>query len=88
MALTPIRSRRLIERLEPMNTPENRSWPAMSGLESNVSSRLCPDRKGPDQPTAVRVIGAWERERNVARKPVDCRFTVADARISLERPYA
>lgn len=49
--------------------------------------RQCLDRRIPDKSTLVREVGAWESERNAARKPVDWRFTTDNARIKLKRLY-
>jgi hypothetical protein len=41
----------------------------------------------PDVPTLVREVAAWQDRRNAAARPVDWRFTTADARIKLKRLY-
>ena len=87
MARTPTEARRLIERLEPVYTPKHGSWLDIAEIELNVLARQCLDRRIPDKPTLVREVGAWERERNATRKPVDWRFTTDDARIKLKRLY-
>ena len=86
-AFTPTEARRLIGRLEPVYTPKHGSWLDIAEIELNVLARQCLDRRIPDKPTLVREIGAWERERNAVRKPVNWRYTTDDARIKLKRLY-
>lgn len=86
-AFTPTEARRLIERLEPVYTPKHGSWLDIAEIELNVLARQCLDRRIPDKPTLVREVGAWQSARNAAQKPVNWRFTTADARIKLKRLY-
>jgi hypothetical protein len=41
----------------------------------------------PDSATLQREGTAWQDHRNAAARPVDWRFTTADARIKLKRLY-
>ena len=41
----------------------------------------------PDRATLEREVAAWEAARNTASRPVDWRFTTADARIKLQHLY-
>ena len=86
-AFTPTEARRLIGRLEPVYTPKHGSWLDIAEIELNVLGRQCLDRRIPDKLALVREIGAWERARNTARKPVNWQFTTDDARIKLKRLY-
>ncbi len=86
-AFPPTEARRLIERLEPVYTPKHGSWLDIAEIELNVLARQCLDRRIPDKPTLVREIGAWESERNAVQKPMNWRYTTADARIKLKRLY-
>ncbi len=86
-AFTPTEGRRLIGRLEPVYTPKHGSGLDIAEIELNVLARQRLDRRIPDKPTLVRGVGAWESERNAARKPVNWRFTADNARIKLKRLY-
>jgi len=86
-AFTPTEARRLMERLEMVYTPKHGSWLNIAEIELNVLGRQCLDRRIPDKPTLVREVGAWANARNAVRKPVNWRFTTADARIKLKRLY-
>jgi hypothetical protein len=37
--------------------------------------------------TLMREVAAWQERRNAAARPVDWRFSTADARITLKRLY-
>ena len=59
----------------------------MAEIELSVLSQQCLDRRIPDVATLTREVAAWQQARNTGSKPVDWRFTTADARIKLKRLY-
>ena len=83
----PAEAKRLADQLEIHYTPKHGSWLNIAEIELSVLSRQCLDRRVPDAATLVREVAAWQQRRNAAARPVDWRFTTADARIKLKRLY-
>jgi len=86
-AFEPAVARALIDRLEIHHTPKHGSWLNLAEIELSVLSRQCLDRRLPDADTLAQEIAAWEQARNADARPVNWRFTTADARIKLKRLY-
>jgi len=86
-AFEPAVARALSDRLELHHTPKHGSWLNMAEIELSVLSRQCLDRRIPDADTLTQEIAAWEQACNVDARPVNGRFTTADARIKLKRLY-
>ena len=84
---SPAEAKRLAEKLEIHYTPKHGSWLNIAECEFSVLSRQCLDRRVPDAATLVREVAAWQERRNATARPVDWRFTTADARIKLKRLY-
>lgn len=83
----PAEAKRLADKLEIHYTPKHGSWLNIAEIEFSVLSRQCLDRRVPDAATLTREVAAWQQRRNAAARPVDWRFTTADARIKLKRLY-
>jgi len=83
----PAEAKRLADKLEIHYTPKHGSWLNIAEIELSVLSRQCLDRRVPDAATLVREVEAWQQRRNASARPVDWRFTTADARIKLKRLY-
>jgi DDE superfamily endonuclease len=83
----PAEAKRLADKLELHYTPKHGSWLNIAEIELSVLSRQCLDRRVPDAATLVREVIAWQDRRNACARPVDWRFTTADARIKLKRLY-
>ncbi|MGB3118568.1 MAG: IS630 family transposase [Verrucomicrobiales bacterium] len=86
-AFEPTLARALVERLEIHHTPKHGSWLNMAEIELSVLSRQCLDRRIPDADTLTHEVAAGEQARNADPRPVNWRFTTADARIKLKRLY-
>ncbi len=86
-AFPPEQARSLLDKLEFIYTPKHGSWLNMAECEFGVLSRQCLDRRIPDIESVHSEIAAWTAHRNQSNKPVDWRFTTADARIKLKRLY-
>ncbi|NMQ21510.1 IS630 family transposase, partial [Candidatus Competibacter phosphatis] len=86
-AFEPAVAWRLLERLEIHHTPKHGSWLNMAEIELSVLSQQCLNRRIPDATTLVREVAAWQQARNADPRPVNWRFTTADARIKLKRLY-
>jgi hypothetical protein len=86
-AFEPAVARRLLERLEIHHTPKHGSWLNMAEIELSALSRQCLERRIPDAATLTDEVTAWEQARNANPRPVNWRFTTADARIKLKRLY-
>lgn len=78
---------RLLERLEIHHTPKHGSWLNMAEIELSVLNQQCLNRRIPDTATLTREVAAWQQARNADPRPVNWRFTTADARIKLKRLY-
>ena len=87
-ALEPAEARRLVRKLDFHCTPKHASWLNMAEIELSVLARQYLDRRIPDPEGLRRQIAPWEDERNQNATTVDWRFTVTDARITLNRLYS
>ncbi len=83
----PSEARRLLGRLELHYTPPHGSWLNMAEIELSILARQCLDRRIPDAETLAAEVAAWVTERNGQQRPIEWRFTTADARIKLKRLY-
>jgi hypothetical protein len=86
-AFPPAEAKRLAAKLELHYTPKHGSWLNMAEIELGVLAGQCLDRRLPDRVTLEQELVAWEVERNAATRPIDWRFTTADARIKLKHLY-
>ena len=86
-AFEPAVAWRLLERLDIHHTPKHGSWLNMAEIELSVLSQQCLNRRIPDTATLTREVAAWQQARNADPRPVNWRFTTADARIKLRRLY-
>ena len=86
-AFEPAVAWRLLERLEIHHTPKHGSWLNMAEIELSVLNQQCLNRRIPDAVTLVREVAAWQQARNADPRPVNWRFTTADARIKLKHLY-
>jgi len=86
-AFPPEEARRLLQKLEIHYTPKHGSWLNMAEIELSILGRQCLSRRIPDQSTMRKEIQVWEQERNNVSKPMEWRFTTADARIKLKKLY-
>ncbi len=87
-AFGPAEARRLILKLDFHYTPKHGSWLNMAEIELSILSRQCLDRRIPSSNALRREIKPWETDRNHKKAKVDWRFTVNDARITLNRLYS
>ncbi len=87
-AFGPAEARRLILKLDFHYTPKHGSWLNMAEIELSILSRQCLDRRIPSPNALRREIKPWEADRNHKKARVDWRFTVNDARITLNRLYS
>ena len=83
----PAKARALLDKLEFVYTPKHGSWLNMAEVEFSVLSQQCLDRRIADIDTLREEVSAWTAERNRTSKPVQWRFTTADARIKLRHLY-
>ncbi len=86
-AFAPNEAKRLTARFEFHFTPKHGSWLNMAEIELSALSRMCLDRRMPDQAMLTREVVAWESERNAKSVTVEWRFTSDDARIKLKKLY-
>jgi hypothetical protein len=86
-AFAPDEAKRLVARFEFHYTPKHGSWLNMAEIELSALSRMCLDRRIPDQPMLTQEVAAWKSERNAQSRTVEWRFTTDDARIKLKKLY-
>jgi len=86
-AFPPAEAQRLLQKLEFHYTPKHGSWLNMAEIELSILGRQCLNRRIPDPSTMMKYVQAWEQERNNQSKPMEWRFTTADARIKLKKLY-
>jgi hypothetical protein len=86
-AYEPAEARRIVRKLEFHYTPKHGSWLDMAEAEFAVLSTQCLDRRLGNVQTVQSEIAAWERPRNDVHATINWRFTVAEARVKLERLY-
>jgi len=86
-AFPPEEAQRLLQKLEIHYTPKHGSWLNMAEIELSILGRQCLNRRIPNPSTMRKSVQAWERERNNCSKPMEWRFTTADARIKLKKLY-
>jgi len=86
-AFEPAEARRLLKRLDFHYPPKPGRWLNMAEIAWSVLRRQCLDRRLQTAAALAREIAAWEQTRNAQTRPVDWRFTTADARIKLKRRY-
>lgn len=86
-AFEPEVARRLIKRLEIHHTPKHGSWLNVAEIELKALSVQCISARIPDLSSLKRLVGAWEKERNLRLVGVDWQFKTPDARIKLKHLY-
>ena len=86
-AFPPAEAKRLAARFDFHYTPKHGSWLNMAEIELSALSRMCLDRRIPNQDALIGEVSAWESERNTKSVTVEWRFTTADARIKLKKLY-
>ncbi len=86
-AFPPAEAKRMADNLAIHHTPKHGSWLNMAEIELSVLRRQCLDRRLPDFAALQAEVAAWQERRNADGRPIDWRFTTADARIKLRRLY-
>ncbi len=83
----PEDARRLLDRLEFHPTPKHGSWLDMAETELSILHRQCLNRRIDNAAEVARQVQAWETERNQRQCRIHWAFTIAMARIKLEKLY-
>ena len=83
----PQDARRLLDRLEFHPTPKHGSWLDMAETELSILHRQCLNRRIDNAAEVARQVEAWETERNQRQCRIHWAFTIAMARIKLEKLY-
>ena len=86
-AFEPAEARRLIEKLEVVNTPKHGSWLNVAEVELAVLEKQSIGGRVPDRTSLENRATAWAHKRNGAKAKINWQFTTADARIKLRRLY-
>ena len=72
-------ARRLVERFAWYDTPKHGSWPDSAECELSVLSSQCLDCRFPDKESLIKVVAAWQNNRNKKHAKATWQFTTADA---------
>lgn len=83
----PEEVRRILRKLDFHYTPKHGSWLNMAEIEISIIERGCLSRPVGAVPTLYRRVKALETERNAAQRPIQWRFTSAQAREKLSSLY-
>jgi hypothetical protein len=83
----PDEARRLLDRLEFHSTPKHGSWLDMAEAELSILHRQCLDRRIDNAAEVARQVEAWETDRNERQCHIHWTFTIAMARVKLEKLY-
>jgi hypothetical protein len=83
----PAKEERLADRLEIHHTPKHGSWHNVADIELRVLERQCLNRRILVKPMLIRVVVAWQDQRNHVDGRVDWRFTTTEPRTMLKHPY-
>lgn len=86
-AFEPQEAKRIADKLEIHYTPKHGSWLNVAESELSHLSRQCLDRRIPDIAILKKEAQQWMEDRDREGKPVNWRFTTADARIKLKSLY-
>ena len=84
---SPEEALRLSNRLEIHYTPKHGSLLNIAEIELSALSGQCLDRRFEGIDELATEVAAWEVQRNVRNRPINWRFTTADARIKLKSIY-
>jgi hypothetical protein len=86
-AFPPAAAKRLMDKREIHQTPKHGPWLNMAELALGVLQRQCLRPRLADRDAMEREGRAWVRRRTHQPKPLDWRFTTADARLNLRRLF-
>jgi hypothetical protein len=86
-AFPPAEAKPLWDRLEFIHTPKHGSWLNMAEIELSVLSAQCLNRRRDSLSQVTTAVAAWQGEPNNHQAKIQWRFTTADARVKLLRPY-
>ena len=81
------KARALAKKLEFHFTPKHGSWLNIAEIEFALLSNMCLKQQIGNEEDLKRIITANVAERNLLAQSVKWRFTTADARQKLQRPY-
>ena len=86
-AFPPAEAKDLWDRFEFVYTPEHGSWLNVAGVELNVLTRQCLNRRLDSIDLLRDEVAAWQASRDRIQAKVNWRFTTPDARVKLKRLY-
>ena len=83
----PEETRRILDRIELVNTPKHGSWLNIAEIEPNMLNNKCLDNRIETIKEVAGKIEARELVRNGFNKKINWQFTTESARIKLKRLY-
>lgn len=84
---SPLKARRLLDKIEWHYTPKHGSWLNMAETEISIMNEQCLDRRIDSQGKIAREVAAWENQRNGRKACIHWTFTLAAARRKLSKLY-
>jgi hypothetical protein len=86
-AFAPEHARRILDRIEFHYTPKHGSWLNMAETELSIMNRQCLDCRMDCQAKVAAAVANWERPRNARQARIHWTFTLAAARLKLQKSY-
>ncbi len=86
-AFEPAEALRIARKLEFHYTPKHGSWLNMTEIEFSILARQALNQRIPNRDTLVRIVSAWETQRNADHATINWRFTPDQARTKLAGLY-
>ena len=86
-AFAPAEAARIRARFEFHFTPKHGSWLNIAEIELSALARSCLARRIPDEPSLVRALDAWQRDRSTRARTIRWHFTTSEARVKLAKLY-
>jgi hypothetical protein len=83
----PERAKKILDKLNIINTPVHGSWLNMAEIEIGVFKRMALKTRTKSKEELVQRVKEYEDNRNNQLKKIDWQFTTKDARIKLKRLY-
>lgn len=83
----PERARKIVQKLNIVNTPKHASWLNMAEIELSVFKRTALKTRTQSKEQLIQIVKEYENRKNIQDKKINWRFTTKDARIKLKRLY-
>lgn len=86
-AFSPAEALRIARKIEFHYTPKHGSWLNMTEIEFSILARQVLNQRIPDRNTLIRMVNAWQAQRNANHATINWHFTPEHARTKLPNLY-